>query len=202
MKAITITFVITVFVLLATPSQAQEAIPIGTEVPMAAQSMQNATGSATSLRQQMGPRGLAVIFWCNTCPWVRRYEDRVVALATEYGAAGVGFVAVNPNDPVAFPGDNFTAMTAQAREGNYRFPYLVDEGSRVARAFGATRTPQIFLFDGNGRLVYEGTIDDSPSDAGQARETYFRNALARLVANEPVLVEKTKAFGCTIKFQN
>jgi thiol-disulfide isomerase/thioredoxin len=202
MMVIRLTFAMLALALMAQPAYAQEALPIGAELPVAERTMQNALGAATSLAAQMGPRGLAVVFWCNTCPWVRRYEDRVVALANEYGAAGVGFIAINSNDPVAFPGDDFASMRTQGTEGNYGFPYVVDEGSQTARAFGATRTPQIFLFNSDGRLVYEGTVDDSPSDAGGAQERYFRDALASVVANAPVQVEKTKAFGCTIKFQD
>ena len=202
MNALKLFLVVVALGLLAQPAQAQEALAIGAALPAADRTMPNATGSPTSLAQHMGPRGLAVVFWCNTCPWVRRYESRVLALANEFGPAGVGFVAVNPNDPVAFPGDNMEAMRGQAAEGNYPFPYLADQGSQVARAFGATRTPQIFLFNSEGTLVYEGTIDDSPSDAAQAQERYFHEALSRMIANEPIRVEKTKAFGCTIKFQD
>jgi len=193
--------IVAALVLFAAPASAQpEALAIGAQLPMAERTMQNAGGQATSFAQQMGPRGLAVIFWCNTCPWVRRYEDRTLALAREFGNAGVGFIAVNPNDPVAFPGDNMEAMRALLAETPYPFPYTVDEGAEAARAFGATRTPQVFLFDTNGRLVYEGAIDDSPSDAGQAQERYFRDALEQLIAGQPVRVQKTRAFGCTIKF--
>jgi thiol-disulfide isomerase/thioredoxin len=191
----------TALALLAPAALAQEALPIGSEIPMAERVMENANGSATSIAQQVRPRGVAVMFWCNTCPWVRRYEDRVSALVREFSDAGVGFIAVNPNDPVAFPGDNFDAMRALVAEAGYPFAYVVDEGSEMARAFGATRTPQIFLFNSDGRLVYEGTIDDSPSDPGEVEQAFFRDALERMIAGEPIQVEKTKAFGCTIKFQ-
>lgn len=183
---------------LAQPVRAQEALAIGSNLPLGERVMESATGASTSLRQQMGARGLAVIFWCNTCPWVKKYEDRVVALAREYTAAGIGFVAINANDPVAFPDDNLEAMRGQG--ANYPFPYVVDGGSEAARAFGASRTPQVFLFDASGKLVYEGTVDDSPADPTQVSEEYFRNAMDQVIAGAPVAVQKTKAFGCTIKF--
>ena len=173
-------------------------LDIGAPLPLAERSMPSASGGAASLRQTMGDRGLAVIFWCNTCPWVKKYEDRVVALAKEYQAAGFGFIAVNSNDPVAYPEDGIAEM--RSRAAAYSFPYVVDEGAETAKAFGATRTPQVFLFDPAGTLVYEGTVDDSPSDPNAVEEAFFRNALNQLVAGEDITVQKTKAFGCTIKF--
>ncbi len=187
---------------LAAPAWAQgEALEIGARLPLADRAMPTTSGSTTTFGQAMGGRGLAVVFWSNTCPWVKKYEDRVVALAGEYQAAGFGFVAVNANDPVAYPDDNMDAMRQQANAGGYAFPYVSDAGSEAARAFGATRTPQVFLFDAGGTLVYEGTVDDSPSEPAEAEEHYFRDALNQVVAGEPVAVQKTRAFGCTIKFQ-
>lgn len=188
--------------LVASPASAQEALEIGSDLPLGDRAMTKVGGGTTTFDQAMGSRGLAVIFWCNTCPWVKKYEDRVLALANEYMPAGVGFIAVNANDPVAFPDDNFQAMTQQAGAGDYPFPYVVDDGSEAALAFGATRTPQVFLFDAAGSLVYEGTVDDSPSDPGLVEEPYFENALDELIADIPITVQKTKAFGCTIKFQS
>ena len=187
---------------LALPASAQvgEALDIGASLPLADRSMQSANGSATSFNQAMGDRGLAVIFWCNTCPWVKKYEDRVIALAQEYQAAGFGFIAVNSNDSVAYPEDGMEEMRRRASDKSYPFPYVVDEGAEVATAFSATRTPQVFLFDPSGTLVYEGTVDDSPSDPAEVEEPFFRNALNQLVAGEDITVQKTKAFGCTIKF--
>ena len=190
-------------VLLFRPAEAQvgQALDIGAALPMAERAMPSASGSATSFSQAMGDRGLAVIFWCNTCPWVKKYEDRVVALAGEYQPAGFGFIAVNANDAAAYPEDGMDEMRRRTSAGSYPFPYVVDEGSEAAVAFGATRTPQVFLFDASGTLVYEGTVDDSPSDPAEVEEHYFRDALNQLVAGEAIAVQKTKAFGCTIKFQ-
>lgn len=188
--------------LLIRPAAAQEGQPldIGASLPLAGETMQSATGAATSFGQQMGTEGLAVIFWSNTCPWVAKYEDRVIALAEEYAPAGIGFVIVNANDPGAYPEEGMPAIRQHAGEAGYPFPYLVDEGSRAAKAFGATRTPQVFLFDTDRRLVYEGTVDDSPSDASQVGEEYFRDAMNQLIAGTAIAVQKTKAFGCTIKY--
>lgn len=197
----TLTLALVLGLTLPVSAQVGEAIDIGSSLPLADRSMPSANGSASSFAQAMGDRGLAVIFWCNTCPWVKKYEDRVVALASEYEAAGFGFIAVNSNDPVAYPEDGIAEMRAQASANGYSFPYVVDEGSEAAKAFGATRTPQVYLFNATGTLVYEGTVDDSPSDPAEVEEPFFRNALNQLVAGESITVQKTNAFGCTIKFQ-
>ncbi len=181
---------------LTATAQTAQPLDIGASLPLSDRSMQNAAGSAMSLSQAMGDQGLAVIFWSNTCPWVAKYEDRVAALAGEYEAAGIGFVAVNANDAGAYPEESFAAM----QKKGYPFAYVQDQGSEAAKAFGASRTPQVFLFNPGGTLVYEGTVDDSPADPGQVEEEYFRDAMNQLIAGTTIEVQKTSAFGCTIKF--
>ncbi len=201
-RILSVVLIAATFGLIGATSAGAQALSIGGELPMADRSMTSATGGATSFGQAIGQQGLAVVFWSNTCPWTRRYEQRLVDLAREYGGSGIGFVVVNPNDPVGNPGDNLDAMRQRASEGGYEFPYVVDEGSAAARAFGATRTPQVFVFDGNRRLVYEGGLDNSPSDAAGATHHYFRDALTSLRDGGAVTVDRTSAFGCTIKFAN
>ena len=181
-------------------AQDGEPLEIGAALPLADVTLESATGAATSLAAEAGGEGLAVIFWSNTCPWVAKYEDRVLALAEEYVPAGIGIVLVNSNDPADNADEGFDAIRQHATDAGYAIPYLVDEGSRLAQAFGATRTPQVFLFDTTDRLVYEGTVDDSPSDAAQVEEEYFSDAMDQLIAGATIAVQKTKAFGCTIKF--
>ena len=183
---------------LAPSALAQEALEIGASLPLPDRAMTLASGGTTTFDAAMGERGLAVVFWSETCPWVEKYTDRIVALGEEYMPAGVGFIAVNANDPVAFPDESLDAI--QDGGPDVSFPYVIDEGSTAAAAFGATRTPQVFLFDAAGQLVYEGTVDDSPADPGSVSEEYFRDALGEVVAGVPVSVQKTKAFGCTIKY--
>ena len=157
-------------------------------------------GASTTLQSLIGAKGLAVIFWSNTCPWVSKYEQRVLDLAAEYQRAGVNFVVVNANDPVAFPEESVSAMRERATSKDYPFPYVVDEGSILAQAFGAGRTPEVYLFNPGGTLIYQGTVDDTPTGVSVETIPYFRNALNEHIAGQPVKVQKTKAFGCTIKF--
>lgn len=158
-------------------------------------------GREVSLKELMGPKGLLVIFSCNHCPWVKAWQARMVALGNGYSKKGIGVVAVNANDPVAYPDDDLAHMKAQAKEHGYQFPYVVDATSDVARAFGATRTPEAFLFDANGVLVYHGAIDDNAEKPEAVRKRYLADALEALLAGRPVPVAETKALGCSIKFR-
>ncbi|MFN3413657.1 MAG: thioredoxin family protein [Thermoanaerobaculum sp.] len=163
--------------------------------------MKGVDGKEVSLKELMGAKGLLVIFSCNHCPWVKAWQARMVALGNEYSQKGVGVVAVNSNDTTKYPDDDMDHMVAQAKEPGYRFPYVMDATSEVARAFGATRTPEAFLFDAQGKLVYHGAIDDNAEKPQEVKKTYLADALAAVVEGKPVPVAETKALGCSIKFR-
>lgn len=184
------------------PARAQsgERLAIGATLPMADRAMTRAEGSSLALSELQRENGLVVLFWCNTCPWVDRWEDRVLEIARSYQSRGIGFAAINPNDPVAYPDDDRSSMAERAARADYPFPYLRDEGSRVARAFGASRTPEVFVFGADGTLVYGGAVDDSPRGASGVEQPYLRSVLEALVEGESVPVRTTKTFGCTIKW--
>jgi thiol-disulfide isomerase/thioredoxin len=189
--------------MLAGPSltEAQSTLEPGADLPMKDRTMTSVSGDAVSIGSVKGEKGTVVTFWCNTCPWVKRWESRLVDLAKAYQSKGFGFIAVNSNDPVAYPGDNMTEMKAQASAKGYSFPYVADSGSELAVAFGAKRTPQVFVFDATDKLVYQGAIDDSPADEAKVTEAYLASALDAVLSGSPIATAETKAFGCTIKFQ-
>lgn len=162
------------------------------------QTLPRAGGGQGSLADLAGSTGTVVLFWSNQCPWVDKYEDRVLALYDQYSGQGISFVLVNSNDPSAFPRESAQASA----ERGYTMPYLMDARSALARAFGASRAPHVFVFDADRSLVYVGTIDDSPGDPGNVQNTYLADALGALVGGGQIPVAKTKAFGCTIKFSN
>lgn len=172
----------------------------GEAVALAERGMVNVDGERTSVAEAAGKKGTLVLFTCNHCPWVKAWEDRIVALGNEYRKKGIGVIAVNSNDPAA-AGDTFESMQERAREKGFRFPYVVDATSEVARAFGATRTPEAFLFDGEGRLAYHGTIDDNPKDPSAVESHYLRDALAAVASGREPALKETKALGCSIKFR-
>lgn len=181
-----------------TLGQAQP-IPPGSDLPQASTSLEQARGGTAALQSLTGERGLAVIFWSNQCPWVDKYEGRIMDLASTFEPKGVSFVLVNANDPSAFPKESASASRARAKQAGYDMPYLMDKNAALAEAFGAERTPHIFLFDAENTLVYVGTVDDSPGDPGDVTKTYLRSALNAVVQGQSVSNSQTKAFGCTLK---
>lgn len=187
--------------LACTGAIAQETLEIGAGIPLATKTLEGVSGAKASIASVKGKNGTLVMFWCNTCPWVKRYEDRMVALAAAYQARGIGVIAINSNDPEAYTGDSMVELKKQAEENGYSFPYVVDTGSELAVAFGAKRTPQAFLFDASDHLAYQGAFDDSPSDESKVDAAYLKDALEAVLAGKEVALAETKAFGCTIKFQ-
>jgi peroxiredoxin len=163
--------------------------------------MKSVDGREVSLAAVAGKQGTLVVFTCNHCPYAVAWEERIVALGNEYATKGIGVIAVNSNDPAVVPGDSFDAMKDRARDKGMKFAYAVDEGSKLATAFGATRTPEAFLFDAEGKLVYHGTIDDNHKEPEKVSKTYLKDALAAVAGGKQVAVAETKAIGCSIKFK-
>ena len=158
-------------------------------------------GKTYGLTDIAGDKGTALIFTCNHCPFVRAWDDRLVGLGSEFMGQGVGFGAISSNDPAQYPTDDFAHMQERGQELGMPYPYLYDESQEVARAYGAERTPEIFLFDAAGKLQYHGTIDDSYEDESAVQSTYLRDALAAVVAGDRVPVADTAPVGCTIKWK-
>ena len=144
---------------------------------------------------------LVIVFSCNHCPYVQAYEDRMIALRKDYAAKGVELVAINANNIANYPDDDFPGMVKRAKERGFNFPYLRDDDQSVAEAFGATHTPQFFVFNRERRLCYSGKMDDNWQDASQVKEKYLRNALDELLTGRPVSVPETFSIGCTIKWK-
>ena len=195
------------------------ALELGERAPMADVKMKNASagkdeggptprqsgyghaGGQLSIADAKGPKGTLVIFSCNHCPFVKGWETRIAELGNTWRKNGVGVIAVNSNDPAAYAEDGFTEMQQRAKQRGFEFPYVVDATSEVGRAFGATRTPEAFLFDKDGKLAYHGTIDDNYQDASKVKDHYLRDALEALVGGKEIPVRETKAIGCSIKFR-
>jgi peroxiredoxin len=162
--------------------------------------MKNIDESQVGIADVAGAKGTLVLFSCNACPFVKAWEARIASLGNEFRGKGIGVIAINSNDPSVNSEDNFPRMQERARNLGFEFPYVVDSGSRVALAMGATRTPEAFLFDAKGKLVYHGVIDDNAHVAADVEQHYLRDALQALVDGKDVSVKTTKALGCTIKF--
>lgn len=154
-----------------------------------------------SLNEFSDKKILIVIFSCNHCPYVQAYEDRIIALQNEFEKDGVQIVAINSNDDVKYPDDSFAEMKKRAAARGFNFPYLRDETQNTAKAFGATHTPQIFLFDKDRKLNYEGKIDDNWQEPGKVKSAYLKDAILELLDNKEVSVPETFSIGCTIKWK-
>ena len=185
--------------LIAAPARAQ--LAIGAEMPSKDVKMKNVNDKELTLASQAGKKGTLVVFTCNACPWVKKWQDRVAEIGNAATAAGFGVVAINSNDPSLNAEDGFAEMKKRSKALKLKFPYVVDGTSEVARAFGATRTPEAFVFDASGKLVYHGTIDDNANDAAAVTATYLKDAVNAVAEGKSIEMAETKAFGCTIKFR-
>jgi peroxiredoxin len=158
-------------------------------------------GKTYSLKDFADKPVLVLFFWCNHCPYVKAYEDRVIQLANEFKDR-VAFVAINSNDPTQYPEDSFENMKRIAQEKNYPFPYLFDETQSVARAYKASRTPEFFVFDEERDLKYHGRFDDNWEHPNQVRHEYVRDAIRSLLENDIPHVSHVPPVGCTIKWKH
>ena len=181
--------------------EAPKALTIGKSAPMVDAKMANVDGKSLSIAEAKGAKGTLVIFTCNSCPWARAWEGRIAELGNAYAKQGIGVIAINSNDPAQKPEDDMAAMQERAKTLGLAFPYVMDASSDVARAFGATRTPEAFLFDAKGKLVYHGAVDDNAHKPAEVTTRWLNDALAATAGGKAVAVKETKSLGCTIKFR-
>jgi len=186
---------------LAAP-EAAGPLALGLAAPLADTKMKNVDGKELSISDTRGARGTLVVFTCNACPWAKAWHSRVVSIGNRAAKRGIGVIAINSNDPHVVAEDDYAPMQQNARKSKMAFPYVVDASSDVARAFGATRTPEVFLFDREGHLVYHGAIDDNAKQAGQVKARYLEEAVNAVLDGKAVALQETKALGCSIKFRS
>jgi thioredoxin-related protein len=191
-----------VLALVAMSFAAVEITPIGlgTALPNADKKMENVSdGKWVSLNDAKKTNGLLVIFSCNTCPYVIAQESRITDVQKNAERMQIGVVIINSNEDKRTSDDSKDAMKSYASKQKYIAPYVVDSMSVMADAFGATRTPECFLFDKDGKLVYHGSIDDSPKDEKAVKNNYLMNAMTEVSKGKPVTVGTSVSSGCTIK---
>ena len=158
-------------------------------------------GNTYSLSSFEKEKALAVIFSCNHCPYVLAWEDRLIDIGTEFKNNGVGFALICANDAENYPEDGFDKMKERVEKKSYPFPYLHDESQETARAYGAQKTPEIFLFDNERKLVYHGAADDNYENPAAVGNHFLRNAIKALLEGKSVPTSETHAVGCTIKWK-
>lgn len=176
-------------------------LALGSTMPAGRTEMESVDGKKYSLDGLAGKNGTLVIFSCNHCPWAVKWESRITAIGNEYSKKGFGVIVVNSNDPAVAKGDDMDGMKARAEKLGMKFPYAMDGDSSVARAFGASKTPEVFLFDKDKKLVYWGAVDDNADDEKAVAKHYLKDALNAVEKGEKPATQETKALGCTIKFR-
>jgi peroxiredoxin len=168
-------------------------------------SLKSVKGELVSLSDIENTKGFIVVFTSNVCPVAKKYEQRVIDLHKEFEAKGYPVVAINSNDPGVNPGDSFEEMKKVASDKGYTFTYLRDESQNVAKSYGATNTPHVYVLSKNGenlKVEYVGAIDNNADDATKADKTYVSDAVNSLLKGDNVTVTNTKAIGCSIKWKS
>lgn len=179
-----------------------EGVEAGDAAP--AFNLKNIDGEMVSLDSYKDKEGVIVIFTCNHCPYAKMYEDRIIAIDKKYASQNWPVVAINPNDPISYPEDSYKNMKKRAKKKGFTFPYLFDETQEIATAYGALKTPHVYLLkstDAGFKVVYTGAIDDNPRDAASVEEKYLENAIEATKSGDAVSPVKTKAIGCGIKWK-
>jgi glutathione peroxidase-family protein len=210
MKKIVLLYIFACTTVFGLPSTAQQHPTLAIGSPAPNFNLKGIDGKYYSLNSFKRAKVLVIIFMCNHCPTSQAYEQRIIQLTNDYKNKGVAVVGINPNNPASLRldelgysdvGDSFEDMKVRAKDKQFNFPYLYDGETEVtANKYRPVSTPHAFIFDGNRELRYQGRIDDMENPHKTPRSLDARNAIEALLNNEPVPVETTKVFGCSIKW--
>ena len=160
----------------------------------------NPSGPARcTLSNQITDIGCIIVFTCNHCPYVVGSESRIESVSSRARDEGIGFIAINSNDPDNYPTDNWDHMVSRGEKMSYH--YLHDASQEVARAWGAERTPEFYLLNGQGTITYRGRLDDSPKDPNLATTHELMDAIDALLADEQPRTPRTDSIGCSVKWK-
>ena len=185
-------------VLLSFINKTNTELGLNAPIPMADEKMKDISGKDVSLNSVKTAKGLLVLFSCNTCPYVKLSESRIKEISDNCLKLGIGCIIINSNEGQRAEEDSFDAMVKYAAAQKFSCFYALDTNSKLADAFGATRTPQCFLFNSKG-LIYKGAIDDNVKDQSLVKTHYLKEAIDALAKNETPKLQETKSIGCTIK---
>lgn len=174
-------------------------LAIGNKAVLTDVKMEDVSGVNISLADAKKENGILVLFSCNTCPFVMKWENRYPELKAWADKNKVGMVVLNSNYQKHESEESLEAMTVHAKEKGYNFYYLLDKESLIANAFGGQTTPHAFLFNSKMELVYKGAIDDSYKSADEVKEHYLKDAISYLSAGKEIVIAETKPVGCSIK---
>jgi thioredoxin-related protein len=176
-----------------------ENLPIGADMPKADVKLKDISGKDITLKDAKKQNGLLVMFSCNTCPYVIKNQSRTNEVCKYALSKGMGVVVLNSNEGNRDDADSYEDMQSYAKSQGYQWYYAVDKNNELADAFGANRTPECYLFDKAGKLVYHGAIDDNPADASKVNRTHLKEAINEVTAGKDVSVKESRSVGCGIK---
>jgi len=176
-----------------------EPLPIGSPIPKPEVKMKDISGAEVSFKDAQKKNGLLVMFSCNTCPVVKRYQSRTMEVCKYALGNNIGVILLNSNEATREDGDSYEDMKVYAKAQGYYFNYAEDKNSVMADAFGANRTPECFLFDAKGKLVYHGAIDDNSNGPDRVTRKHAVIAIDELVAGKDISMKETRSVGCSIK---
>ncbi|MEM0993134.1 MAG: thioredoxin family protein [Bacteroidota bacterium] len=175
---------------------AQEGLQVGDTAPDF--SLKNVDGKMVTLADFEDAKGFVINFTCNTCPFAKMYEERIVQLQDKLEAKGYPIINIMPNDVSIKPGDSFAEMQKRAKKVGYNY-YLIDEKQEIFPKYGASKTPHIYLLDKDLVVQYIGAIDDNAQDAESVTQNYVLDAVEALEKGAKPDPNFTKAIGCSIK---
>lgn len=173
-------------------------LPIGSALPKADLKMKDVSGKEISFKEAQKKNGLLVMFSCNTCPYVMKNQQRTKDVCAYAQKNDIGVVLVNSNEGQRGDADSYEAMQQYAKAQGYNWYYVMDKDNAVADAFGASRTPENYLFNKDGKLVYSGAIDNSPDESAVTRK-HLRTAIDEMLSGKEVTMKTSRSVGCGIK---
>jgi peroxiredoxin len=173
--------------------------PLGSQLPEF--SLLDVNGEVVSSEFLRAAPASLVVFSCNHCPYVKGSEEMLLSIVRRFQPQGLRVVAINSNDATKYPEDSFEKMREKATEFSLPYPYLYDESQDVARAFDAACTPEMYLFDRDGKLAYHGTISDSPRDPSKVTKDYLSEAITAVLEGAQPPTPLVHCIGCSIKWK-
>ena len=199
MKKSIVTFLLMPALVLMAFTAINDPLPIGSEMPKTDSKLKDISGKEITLKSAAKENGLLVMFTCNTCPVVKGYQSRINEVSKFTLDKNIGVILLNPNEGSRGSGDSYEDMQAYAKKESFGWNYVVDKNNELADAFGATRTPEVFLFNKSGKLVYHGAIDNNSSDPSGVTRQHLKEAINEMTNGKDVSVKTSKSVGCTIK---
>lgn len=176
-----------------------DSLNIGDDLPKSNVVIKDVSGKSITLGAAKNKNGLLVMFSCNTCPYVVKYQQRTQAICAYAKKMNIGVVILNSNEAQRTGDDSFTEMKQYAQRQNYQWFYAVDENNVLADAFGANRTPECFLFNKDLKLAYHGAIDDNANEATKVERMHLQIAIDEMISGKNIATATSKSIGCTIK---